>query len=82
MKALFVGGYGPIITQTKESMAFYRDSLDLSFTVEADGDSHTEPLEEAKQVPIWPLSQAAQSGIGVNEWSTELAAWCTRISAG
>jgi hypothetical protein len=72
MKVLFVAGYGPIITETKESLAFYRDSLGLSFTEEADSYFHTEALEGVKQFALWPLSQAAQSCFGVNEWPTHL----------
>jgi hypothetical protein len=37
MKVIFVAGYGPITTDTKESAALYRDSLGLSFQEEADG---------------------------------------------
>lgn len=48
MKVLFVAGYGPIITQTKESVAFYRDSLGLSFTEEADGYFHNEALRSGQ----------------------------------
>ena len=48
MKVLFVAGYGPITTETKESVAFYRDSLGLSFTEEADGYFHTEELRGAR----------------------------------
>ena len=72
MKVLFVAGYGPIITETKESLAFYRDSLGLSFTEQADIYFHTEVLEGVKQFALWPLSQAAQSCFGVNEWPTHL----------
>jgi catechol 2,3-dioxygenase-like lactoylglutathione lyase family enzyme len=45
MKVLFVTGYGPITTDTKESAAFYRESLGLSFKEEADGYFHTEELK-------------------------------------
>ena len=39
----------PIITETKESLAFYRDRPGLSFTEEADGCFHPEALERAKR---------------------------------
>ena len=32
MKVLFVAGYGPITTDTKESITFYRDSSGLSLS--------------------------------------------------
>ncbi|MBV9673785.1 MAG: glyoxalase [Verrucomicrobia bacterium] len=72
MKVLFVAGSGPITTNTKESAAFYRDSLGLSFQEEASEYYHTEQLEGIKHFALWPLSQAAQSCFGVNEWPTNL----------
>ena len=48
MKVLFVAGYGPITSDTKESAAFYRESLGLSFQEEADGYLHTEELQGVK----------------------------------
>jgi catechol 2,3-dioxygenase-like lactoylglutathione lyase family enzyme len=72
MKVLFVAGYGPITTETKESTAFYRESLGLSFKEEADGYFHTEELKGVKSFALWPLSQAAQSCFGVNEWPADL----------
>jgi catechol 2,3-dioxygenase-like lactoylglutathione lyase family enzyme len=72
MKVLFVAGYGPITTATKESAAFYRESLGLSFQEEADGYLHTEDLKGVKTFALWPLSQAAQSCFGINEWPTDL----------
>jgi catechol 2,3-dioxygenase-like lactoylglutathione lyase family enzyme len=72
MKVIFVAGYGPITTDTKESTAFYRDSLGLAFQEEADGYFHTEELNGVKSFAIWPLAQAAQSCFGVNEWPADL----------
>ena len=72
MKVLFVAGYGPITSDTKESAAFYRDSLGLSFQEEADGYFHTVELKGVKTFALWPLSQVAQSCFGVDEWPTDL----------
>ena len=72
MKVLFVAGYGPITTDTKESTAFYRDSLGLSFKEESDGYFHTEELKGARSFALWPLTQAAESCFGVNEWPSDL----------
>ena len=72
MKVLFVAGYGPITTDTKRSVAFYKENLGLSFKEEADEYFHTEDLEGAKSFALWPLSQAAQSCFGVNEWPAHL----------
>jgi len=72
MKVLFVAGYGPITTDSKESLTFYRDNLGLSFKEENGGYFHTEELEGVKSFALWPLAQAAQSCFGVNEWPTDL----------
>ncbi len=72
MKVLFVAGYGPITTGTKESTAFYRDNLGLSFQEETSGYFHTEKLEGVKSFALWPLAQAAESCFGVNEWPSDL----------
>jgi catechol 2,3-dioxygenase-like lactoylglutathione lyase family enzyme len=72
MKVLFVTGYGPITTDTKESTAFYRESLGLSLKEEADGYIHTGELEGVKEFALWPLAQAAQSCFGVDEWPPDL----------
>jgi len=72
MKVLFVVGFGPIVSDRQESAAFYRESLGLSFQEEADGYLHTEELEGVKTFALWPLSQAAQSCFGVNEWPADL----------
>src|SRR6266852_4216942 len=75
MKIVFVAGYGPITSDTKESTAFYRDSLGISFKEEQeewDIYYHTEDLEGTKTFALWPLSQAAQSCFGVKEWPTDL----------
>jgi catechol 2,3-dioxygenase-like lactoylglutathione lyase family enzyme len=51
MKVLFVAGFGPITSDTKESAAFYRDSLGLAFQEDADGYFHTEELKGSRLLP-------------------------------
>jgi catechol 2,3-dioxygenase-like lactoylglutathione lyase family enzyme len=72
MKILFVAGYGPITTDQQESAAFYRDSLGIAFKEEDDGYLHTEELKGVNAFALWPLSQAAQSCFGTNEWPAHL----------
>ena len=72
MKVVFVAGFGPITTDTKNSAAFYRESLGLSFKEEAGGYFHTEELEGVKTFALWPLSQAAESCFGTDEWPAHL----------
>src|SRR5712692_2414179 len=74
MKVLFVAGFGPITTDTKKSTAFYRDSLGLSFKEEANDYFHTADLKGVKHFALWPLSEAAQSCFGVNEWPADIPA--------
>jgi catechol 2,3-dioxygenase-like lactoylglutathione lyase family enzyme len=62
----------PITTNTKESTAFYKKSLGLSFKEEGDEYFHTGNLKGVKEFALWPLAQAAQSCFGVNEWPTDL----------
>jgi catechol 2,3-dioxygenase-like lactoylglutathione lyase family enzyme len=72
MKVLFVAGYGPITTDTKESITFYRDNLGLSFEEETGGYFHTGDLKGVQHFALWPLSQAAQSCFGMDKWPTDL----------
>ena len=72
MNVLFIAGYGPITTNTRESTAFYRDSLGLSFHEEEGGYFHTEDLKGAKTFAIWPLSQVAESCFSVDTWPSDV----------
>ena len=72
MKVLFVAGYGPITTDTQESIAFYRDSLGLSFEEETGGYFHTGDIKGVQHFALWPLSQVTQSCFDVNEWPADL----------
>jgi catechol 2,3-dioxygenase-like lactoylglutathione lyase family enzyme len=56
MKVLFVAGFGPITTDTKKSIAFYRESLGLSFQEEAHDYFHTEDIKGVKHFALWQLS--------------------------
>ena len=56
MKVLFVAGYGPISTNTKAGLAFYQESLGISFEEEADEYFHTEELKGVKTFALWPLA--------------------------
>src|SRR5258707_12604690 len=74
MKVLFVAGFGPLVSDRQKSAAFYRESLGLSFQEEYDGYLHTEELQGVKIFGLWPLSAAAQSCFGVNQWPADLPA--------
>jgi len=66
----FIAGFGPIVREAASSRKFYADDLAISFKEEAGGYLHTEALEGAKTFALWPLSQAAQSCFGSEDWPT------------
>jgi len=68
---LFVAGFGPIVRNLTESHKFYLDALGLSFQKEGDY-LHTEKLNGVKHFALWPLSQAAQSCFGSENWPSDL----------
>ncbi len=71
-KVLFVAGFGPIVRDVPKSHKFYVDALGLSFQKETGDYLHTEKLEGAKTFALWPLSQAAQSCFGSENWPSDL----------
>ncbi|HUA69024.1 MAG TPA: VOC family protein [Candidatus Saccharimonadales bacterium] len=66
-KILFVAGFGPIVRDIPESQKFYSDALGLFFEKEGDY-LHTGKLNGVKHFALWPLSQAAQSCFGSENW--------------
>ena len=70
-KVLFVAGFGPIVRDVTESHKFYLDALGLSFQKEGDY-LHTGKLDGVKHLALWPLSQAAQSCFGSENWPANL----------
>lgn len=76
IKVLFVAGFGPITRADQESKLLYRDTLDLPIKAMEGNESYmsTEDgeLGGVKHFALWPLTQAAESCFGVNEWPEEL----------
>ena len=70
-KVLFVAGFGPIVRDIPRSREFYLDALGLSFQKEGDY-LHTGELDGVKHFALWPLSQAAQSCFGSENWPSHL----------
>ena len=72
MKVLFVAGFGPIASDMGAARRLYQQTLGLAF--EEDGDYlHTETVEGAKHLAVWPLSQAAESCFGSSQWPEHLS---------
>jgi catechol 2,3-dioxygenase-like lactoylglutathione lyase family enzyme len=65
---LFVAGFGPIVRDPAASRNFYSGALGLSFEEEANGYLHTGALDGVKHFALWPLSQAAESCFGTEQW--------------
>ncbi len=74
LKVLFIAGFGPIVRDGAAGRTLYRDTLGVAFKEESDGYLHTEGLPGAKSFALWPLSQAAQSCFGSDEWPENLPA--------
>jgi catechol 2,3-dioxygenase-like lactoylglutathione lyase family enzyme len=72
MKILFVAGFGPIITDLKQSKNLYVKTLGLPLTEEDDHYFHTDKVDGVKHFALWPLSQAAVSCFGDNKWPDDV----------
>ncbi|AOY94492.1 glyoxalase [Cupriavidus sp. USMAA2-4] len=66
--ALFIAGFGPIVQDARASRDLYCRTLAIPFREEHGGYLHTERLAGANTFALWPLSQAAQSCFGAEEW--------------
>lgn len=76
IKVLFVAGFGPITRVDQESKSLYLNILDLPIK-EMEGNESYMSTEDGelggvKHFALWPLTQAAASCFGVNEWPEEL----------
>jgi catechol 2,3-dioxygenase-like lactoylglutathione lyase family enzyme len=69
---LFVAGFGPIVRDPAESRKFYSHTLGLPFKEEANGYLHTAELDGVKHFALWPLSQAAESCFGTDQWPANI----------
>ncbi len=72
MHVLFVTGFSPIVADRLASREFYRDALHLPLDHEEGDYVVTDTLSGVKHVGLWPLSQAAESCFGTDEWPTEV----------
>ena len=66
--ALFIAGFGPIVTDPQASRELYSRAFGIPFKEENGGYLHTENLKGANSFALWPLSQAAQSCFGTDAW--------------
>ena len=73
---LFVAGFGPITRDSDDSRALYVDALGLPLKPFGDNEDYllTEDgeLEGCRHFALWPLTQAAQSCFGRDEWPSDV----------
>ncbi|PAJ79073.1 VOC family protein [Burkholderia ubonensis] len=70
--ALFIAGFGPIVSEAQASRDLYSQALGIPFKEEKGGYLHTESLKGANTFALWPLSQAAQSCFGTDSWRRDV----------
>lgn len=73
-KILFIAGFGPIVRDMDASRKLYAGALEIPFKEETGGYLHTSALQGAKEFALWPLSQAAESCFGHNNWPDSVPA--------
>jgi catechol 2,3-dioxygenase-like lactoylglutathione lyase family enzyme len=69
---LFVAGFGPIVQDPAASRKFYSGVLGIPLKEEANGYQHTGNLDGVKHFALWPLTHAAESCFGTNQWPPNL----------
>jgi catechol 2,3-dioxygenase-like lactoylglutathione lyase family enzyme len=69
----FVAGFGPIVSDPEAAMAFYGRALGITFDTDT-GYASTGGLDGVKHFGLWPLSGAAQSCFGTDEWPADVPA--------
>ena len=67
-KILFIAGFGPVVRDMDASRKLYAGALEIPFKEESGGYFHTSALQGANEFALWPLSQAAESCFGSNNW--------------
>jgi catechol 2,3-dioxygenase-like lactoylglutathione lyase family enzyme len=72
IEVLFVAGFGPIARDPAASRKFYSEALALEFKEDANGYLHTGALDGVKHFALWPLTQAAESCFGRDQWPGDL----------
>ena len=70
----FLAGFGPIVAAPQESRGFYGDVLGLPLkAMESESDYFlAEGIDGVRHFGLWPLSSAAQSCFGKQEWPSDM----------
>jgi catechol 2,3-dioxygenase-like lactoylglutathione lyase family enzyme len=72
VKIRFVAGFGPIVRDVAASRAFWGGGLGIQLKEAAPDYWTNDDLDGVKAFGLWPLSQAAESTFGKNEWPKDL----------
>lgn len=76
VEVLFVAGFGPITRSTNTSAAFYQTALGLPLKAMEGNEEYlltdVDQLKGVKHFALWPLSQAATSCFGQEQWPADL----------
>ena len=71
VKPAFVAGFGPIVRDGEASRRFWSDA-GFPLAELAPDYFGTDDVDGVRAFALWPLSQAADSTFGTNEWPAEL----------
>jgi catechol 2,3-dioxygenase-like lactoylglutathione lyase family enzyme len=76
LKVSFVAGFGPIVRDPAASRALYRDTLGLPLEPMPNDDTylHAESVDGVRHFALWPLTQAAESCFGTQQWPESVPA--------
>ena len=74
MKISFVAGFGPIVRDTDQSRSFWGAGLGIGLEEAAPGYWTNDDLEGVRAFALWPLSQAAESTFGSEQWPEDIPA--------
>lgn len=72
IRIAFVAGFSPIVRDAEAASALYAGALGLQFEGLAAGYPFTEQLHGVKHLGLWPLSEAAESCFGSQDWPADL----------
>lgn len=72
MKVEFVASFAPIVRDVVSSHAFYKEAMGLSFEGGEGDYVFTEELDGIRHLGLWPLSEAARSCFGTEQWPPQL----------
>ena len=73
MKISFVAGFGPLVRDADESLAWWGEKgLGIEFDEVGPGYFATNKLPGVKHLGLWPLSEAAENTFGTREWPQDI----------